>query len=400
MPLIETRYRVVFGACLTQFTVIGLLFAFGLFFNPLQDEFGWSRTLISSASSLSFFMMGVLAIPGGRLNDRFGPRVVLTMTGTAYALGFLLLSQVTAPWQMFAIFGLFMGLGLGTHDVVTLGTIARWFEHRRGIMSGVVKTGTALGQISIPPVVAALLLAYGWRQALIVMGLAGAVLLLIAARSMESPPDLRTSAQVSKSGGRSFAEARATRVFWTLCAIQLLFFPAMMSVPMHLAVHGTDLGMSTARAATLLSVLGATSIAGRLTVGTLADRIGGKRAFLMCFTILLGSLLAFAGTTAHGLLYVVVAFYGFSHGGLFTVVSPLVAEYFGMRAHGAIFGTILFFGTLGGAAGPIAVGRIFDMTDSYRLAFLMLATLAAIGLALVVSLPRKAAAPAPAAPRA
>ena len=389
MSLLETRYRVVFGACLTQFTVIGLLFAFGLFFKPLQAEFGWSRTLISSASSLSFLMMGVLAIPGGRLNDRFGPRIVLGVTGTAYGIGFLLLSQVTAAWQMFAIFAIFMGLGLGTHDVVTLGTIGRWFEQRRGIMSGVVKTGTALGQITLPPLVAALLLAHGWRQTLIIMGLGGLVLLVIAALSMKNPPELRGTAHGARSSGQSFAEARTTRVFWTLCAAQLMFFPAMMSVPMHLAVHGTDLGMSTPVAATLLSVLGAASIAGRLSVGTLSDRIGGKRAFVMCFALLLGSLLAFAGTTAHAALFAVVAVYGFGHGGLFTVVSPLVAETFGMRAHGAIFGTILFFGTIGGALGPIAVGWIFDVTGSYRLAFLMLAALAAPGLALVLSLPAR-----------
>lgn len=391
MPFIETRYRVVFGACLTQFTIIGLLFAFGLFFKPLQDEFGWSRTLLSSASSLSFLMMGILAIPAGRLNDRFGPRIVLSITGTAYAIGFLLVSQVTAPWQMFAIFGVFMGLGLGSHDVVTLSTIARWFANRRGIMSGVVKTGTALGQITIPPLAAALLLAFGWRQALVILGLGAFVLLLIAALSTQRPPDLLTAVPgaASPSSGHSFAQARTTRLFWTLCAIQFLFFPSMMSVPLHLAVHGIDLGMSTAQAATLLSVLGAASIAGRLTVGTLSDRIGGRRAFVMCFTFLLGSLIAFALIRAHGLLYLVVACYGFGHGGLFTVVSPIVAEYFGMRAHGSIFGTILFFGTLGGASGPIAVGWIFDTTGSYQLAFTMLAVLAALGLALVLSLPRK-----------
>jgi MFS family permease len=393
MPFLETRYRVVFGACLTQFTIIGLLFAFGLFFKPLQEEFGWSRTLLSSASSLSFFMMGVLAILGGRMNDRFGPRIVLTVTGIAYACGFVLVSQVSAPWQMFAIFGTFMALGLGTHDVVTLSTIARWFEHRRGIMSGVVKTGTALGQVTIPPLAAALLLAFGWRQALIILGIAALGLLLIAAMSMQRPPGLvRATPGSDTHSGQSFAQARTSRLFWSLCAIQFLFFPSMMSVPMHLAIHGTDLGMTTARAATLLSVLGATSIAGRLTVGTLSDRIGGKRAFVMCFGILLASLIAFTGVRAHGLLYVVVAVYGFSHGGLFTVVSPIVAEYFGMRAHGAIFGTILFFGTLGGALGPILVGWIFDTTASYQLAFAMLATLAAIGLALVLTLPRKTAA--------
>lgn len=397
MAMIETRYRVVFGACLTQFSIIGLMFAVGLFFKPLQAEFGWSRTLISSASSLSFLMMGVLAIPGGRLNDRFGPRIVLSFTGIAYGIGFLLLSQITAPWQMFAIFGTFIALGMGTHDVVTLGTIARWFEKKRGLMSGVVKTGTALGQITIPPTVALLLLYHGWRQTLIYMGLAGLVLLLIAALAMQSPP--KRSANTSSHApdqntatplGLSFAEARLTRTFWTLCAVQFLFFPTMMAVPMHLAVHGSDLGMSTATAASLLSALGASSIAGRLSVGTLSDRIGGKGAFLLCFVILTGSLIGFVFISSHTALFVITAIYGFSHGGLFTVVTLMVAEYFGMRAHGAIFGMILFFGTLGGSAGPIAVGWIFDTTQSYQLAFVMLASLAAIGLGLVASLPRRA----------
>lgn len=390
----DTRYRVVFGACLTQFTVIGLLFSYGLFFNPLQEEFGWSRTFLSSAAALAFFVMGMLAILAGRMNDRFGPRIVMGICGVAYGIGFMLLSQVTAQWQMIAIFGVFIALGLGAHDVVTLSTIARWFEKRRGIMSGVVKTGTAIGQISVPPLAAYLLLAYGWRYALFFLGVGALVLLIVAALSMKRPPEVSALQGGGIPAGLNFSEAKGTRVFWSMCAIQFMFFPSVMTVPTHLAVHGTDLGMSTTKAATLLSVLGATSIAGRLAVGTLVDRIGAKRAFLMCFAVLLGSLLGFVGVSAHALLFVVVAIYGFSHGGLFTVVSPLVAEYYGMRAHGSIFGTILFFGTIGGAIGPIFAGWIFDTSGAYQNAFLLLATLAAIGFALVISLPGKAQ-PAP-----
>ncbi|MEM8728988.1 MAG: MFS transporter [Pseudomonadota bacterium] len=396
--VVSTRYRVLFGACLTQFTVIGLMFAYGLFFNPLQETFGWSRTFVSSAASLSFFMMGVLAILAGRLNDRFGPRIVMMGAGILYGVGYLLLSLVTSPWQMLVIFGLFIGVGLGAHDVVTLSTIARWFEKRRGIMSGVAKTGTALGQMAIPPLAAVLLLALGWRQSLLVLGLGAIVLLVIAALCMSRPPNAPPRGMEGVVDGIEFAEARRTRAFWSLCAIQFMFFPSMMTVPTHLAVHGTDLGMSTAIAATLLSVLGASSIGGRLAVGFLADRIGSKSAFVMCFAVLLGSLIGFSFVAAHSLLYVVVAFYGFSHGGLFTVVSPLVAEYYGMQAHGAIFGTILFFGTIGGAIGPILAGRIFDVSESYQLAFMLLAALAAIGLVLVLSLPARAVADAAAAP--
>lgn len=387
--MLDKKYRVLFGACLVQFTTIGLLFCYGLFFKPLEEEFGWSRTLLSGAMSLATLMMGALAILAGRLNDRFGPRLVIAGAGLGYGLAFALMSWMSAPWHLFVLFGTGIALGLGTHDVVTLSTIARWFDTRRGIMSGVVKSGTALGQIMVPPLAALLLLSFGWRNTLLILGVGGIALLLLAALAMERPPAVLTSTKSAGASGASFGEARGSRVFWTLCAIQFLFFPSMMTVPTHLPVHGSDLGMGAAKAATLLSVLGATSIAGRLTVGTLSDRIGGKRAFVMCFVLLLASLLGLLVSEAHAVLYLVVAVYGFCHGGLFTVVSPLVAEYFGMRAHGAIFGTILFFGTLGGAMGPTLAGWIFDTTGSYQWAFAGLAALTSVGLLLVVSLPAK-----------
>lgn len=386
----DPRYIVLFGACLTQFTVIGMLFSFGLFLPSFETELGWSRIFLSTCSALAFFVMGVLAMPGGRLNDALGPRIVLACTGTLYGVGFVLMSQVTAQWQLLVIFGTLIGLGLSSHDVVTLSTIARWFPRRRGIMSGVVKVGTAVGQIALPPVAAIMIVAYGWRTALLMLGIAASVLLLVAALSMRRPP----APAVGTAGiitGESFAEARqgpGARVFWTLCATQLLFFPALMSVPLHLAVHGMDLGMTQTLAATMLSVIGAASIAGRLIMGALVDRIGGKIAYTICLLVLLISLTALILTTAHVGLFAVVAVYGFSHGALFVVVSPTVAEYFGMRAHGAIFGTVLFFGTLGGSVGPILTGWVFDCFGSYTPAFITLALSTAIALVLVRTLPR------------
>lgn len=382
----DPRIFVVFGACLTQFTVVGALFSYGLFFASFEAEFGWSRTLLSAASSLAFLMMGLLAMVGGRLNDRFGPRRVLSVTGVLYGLGFALISQITAPWQLFAIFATFIGIGLGTHDVVTLGTIARWYDRRRGIMSGVIKVGTATGQIVVPPITALLILSLGWRTALLVIGLTAAILLLSAALMMRSPP-ARASGQPTAKDGNSLAEARRNLVFWRLCAVQFLVFPAMMSIPLHFPVHGTDLGMSKSTAAQLLSVIGFSSIAGRLTVGALVDRIGGKNSYALCILVFMAGLFSFVFITTPWPLFVATAFYGFGHGGLFTVVSPTVAAYFGMRAHGAIFGTILFFGTLGGAVGPILVGLAFDRTGSYQPAFIALAVAAALGLVLVATMP-------------
>ena len=409
----DPRYLVVFGACVTQFTIVGLLFSVGLFFNVLEDELGWSRTLLSGSTSLAVLVMGVLAFFAGRLSDRYGPTAVLGTAGLLYGIGYGLISAVDEPWQLVALFGIFIGLGLSTHDVVTLSTIARWFERRRGAMTGVVKVGTATGQMVLPPLTALLMAGLGWRNAVLALGVGAAVLLLAAALSMKRPPESRSPDGRSpdrrlperRSSGRcspgpragagvaGFAEVRRSRAFWTLCATQFLFFPSLVTVPLHVAVHGMDLGMTHATAATLLTVIGGASIVGRLTIGASVDRIGGRNAYVLCFVPLLIGLLALLAVETPGLLFPAVAVYGFAHGGFFTVVSPTVAELFGIRAHGAIFGGILFFGTIGAAIGPIVAGRVFDVTGSYAWAFIGLAVMGTLGLVLAISLPPRRTAP-------
>jgi len=391
----DSRYLIVFGACLTQFTVIGLLFSFGVFFNVLEEEFGWSRTLLSSAVALSALIMGLLAVFAGRLCDRFGPAPVLVGAGLLFGTGFALISVVGEPWHLFVLFGLFIGVGMSTHDVATLSTIARWFVSRRGMMTGVAKVGTATGQMILPPVTALLIGGVGWRNAALALGIAAVVLLLVAAASMRRPsPDRASAPSASPTGrGGGFAEIRRSRVFWILCATQFLFFPTLMTVPLHIAVHGMDLGMTRGVAATLLTVIGGASIAGRLTVGAFADRIGGRNAYVLCLIPLVTSLLMLMTADTFTLLFAVVALYGFGHGGLFTVVSPTVAEFFGTRTHGAIYGGIYLFGTIGGAVGPIMAGWVFDVTGSYEYAFATLALMVAGALLLMASLPAPRAAP-------
>ena len=182
------KSQVVVGAFLVQLTIIGCMFAYGVFFPALEAEFGWSRTFLSACSSLSFFVMGSGAILGGRLSDRFGPRGVLTATGLIFGVGYALLSQMTEPWQLLLLFGLFIGLGLSTHDVVTLSTIAGWFPNRRGTMSGLVKSGTAVGQVLIPLSASALIVVVGWRSAFLYIGLIALMVLLFAASRMRAAP--------------------------------------------------------------------------------------------------------------------------------------------------------------------------------------------------------------------
>lgn len=365
------------------------MFAYGVFFPALEAEFGWSRTFLSAVSSLAFLVMGMGAIFAGRLNDRFGPRGVLTLTGLIFGSGLSLMSGMSEPWHLLVLFGLFIGIGLSTHDVVTLSTIAAWFPQRRGLMSGVVKSGTAVGQVVIPMTASALILAIGWRDAFLVLGLMAIGLLMFATTRIRAAPAVSSQAGKAKGGvaaGLPFEQIKRLPQFWTFCAIQFTFFPSLMTVPVHIVVHGQDLGLTPAAAAGVLSTLGGISVLGRLLLGPAVDKLGGRVCLMICFALLCASLLWLRVATAAIELYLFAVVYGLAHGGFFTVVSPTLAEYFGLRAHGLTFGFVLFSGTIGGALGPLLAGRVFDGTGSYLMAFNILTGLAIIGLLLAASL--------------
>jgi len=395
-------YHVVAASFVIQGVTIGGIFAYGVLFKELEAEFGWSRAAIAGASSVSMIVMGMMAVVAGRLNDRVGPRGLLTVSALFYGIAFMLLATLQAQWQLYLFYGLLVGIGLCTHDVVTLSTVARWFTRRRGLVSGIVKCGTGTGQLLIPLAVAALVAAFGWRTACIVFGASALVVLAAAAQPMRRDPQsigLRGDDGASGTPPPAPQALRAAPgtetgahrpLLWLLCGVQFLVFSCLVTTQVHIAAHATDLGLSRGTAAGILSTVGGVSVLGRLTIGGLIDRMGGRRALIACFTTLLASYVWLQFATTPWMLFAFAAIYGLAHGGFFTVMSPTVAEYFGLRAHGMLFGTVLLFGSIGGAIGPLAAGASFDASGSYRIAFVTLGAIAVTGLILVASLlPRK-----------
>ena len=137
----------------------------------------------------------------------------------------------------------------------------------------------------------------------------------------------------------------------------------------------------------MLTLIAGSSVFGRLLVGFSFDRLGGKASYLICLSALSASLLFLVLVENVRWLYPFAVIYGFAHGGLFTVVSPTVAERFGLLEHGKIFGLIVFFGTIGGSAMPIITGRVFDLYNSYTAAFMALFIMAFMGVVLVMVMP-------------
>lgn len=374
------RYRIVLACFTIQAVGIGAFVAYGVFFNSLMSEFQWSRAAISGAYSLAFMLSGLFAMLLGRLNDRYGPKNLMRVASIFFGVGLMLMSQLHDMWQLYLFYGLFFGIGLSAIDVIALTTTARWFSHNRGMVTGLVKVGTGAGQFVIPLAAGMLIAAYGWRHAYLCIGAGSLIILFSCAQLLKR--DARELSPKRYAGNRSekvlpkvleislsAGETVRTYQMWIICIANLLIVLCLMIIVVHIVPHSRDIGLSAIQAAGVLSTIGAVSMVSRLVSGITIDRIGSKPIMVTCLFVLITSLLWLQVSDSLWMLYLFACVYGLAHGGLYTAISPIVAETFGITAHGAILGIILFFGATGGAIGPFLAGQLFDITGSYVIIF-------------------------------
>lgn len=402
MPANNTHSKIYYGyviIAVSLFILIimhGIQNTFSVFFAPLQQELSTNRATISSVNSLASLLGGVSGIALGRLTDRFGPKAVIIGGALLLGLGYLLMSGVSNLWQLYLFYSVMGGIGASSGNVALLATTTRWFVKRRGLMTGIVKVGTGAGQVIMPLVASVLIAGYGWREACLILGIIGVVgIVPIALLLRHDPSEMGLqpygandiNGAVSKFTARAQLTLRncmSTRQFWILCTVYFLSGYATQSIMVHIVSYAMDGGIAMVQAASVLSVIGAVSIAGRLGLGSAGDKIGNRRALIICFAFLTLALVWLQ--FAHGLwmLYFFAMLYGFGHGGFFAVMSPMVAELFGITHQGINLGVVLFLQAVGSACGPYVTGYIFDTTNSYQFAFLILIALCAGALALSI----------------
>lgn len=375
---------------------VGTYVSFGVFFKPLVAEFDWSRATLSGAHSLAFLISGLFGILVGRLCDRFGPRALMTGAGIFFGTSILLLSTINAPWQLYLFYSFLFGIGLSAVDVIPLNTTARWFVRQRGIMTGMVKMGTGFGQMVMPFIASLFIENFGWRRAYSIIGGMGMVLIVLIAQILRSdpaqmglPPDaIQTETTILRFGAREMTSSDAIRSsqFWIIFFANLSVCFTLLSIMVHIVPHAIDIGLSPTVAASILSIIGGISMVGRFFIGHTIDRIGNRRSMIICFILLIIVLFWLQISKKLWMLYLFAAVYGFAHGGFFTVISPIVAEYFGIRSHGLLFGIVAFSGAVGGFIGPIFTGSIFDLTGNYGIAFWGCLCAGVMGLVLILFL--------------
>jgi len=373
----------------------GVLITYGVFLNPLVEEFGWSRATVSGAHSVSSVITGVLGIVAGWGVDRLGPRIVVMISGVLLGAGYMLMSQVQSVWGLYVFFGVLVGTGMGGMWVPPLSTVARWFTQRRSLATGVVLSGMTVGHVIAPPIVSRMIIAIDWRHSYLVLGVVVMAVVVIAAQFLRKeprvsslPPDEDGTTVTERSVfGLTFREAVRTKQFWMVSTTFFFAGIGALGVLIHLVPHAIELGVSEVAAATVLAVAGAVGIPGNFLVGgLLGDRIGNRKAFIIGLVLMIVSLVILLVAHELWVLYVFAVAYGMGMSGMTTSESPLVARLFGLRHHGSIFAATGVAFTAGGALGPLLWGYIFDRAGSYAPAFWVSAGLGAVGLVLVVLL--------------
>ncbi len=377
----------------------GLQYAFGVFFKPLQETFGWSRATTSWAMTIHLVVFALGVVPAGWITERFNTRVVFSIAALLVGFSLVLCSRISQAWQLYLLYGLPLGIGFSMCGPAILAMVTRWFSERRGVALGITSAGIGFGTLIGAPVSNSLIVSYGWRNAFIILGIAGCIILLVCASYIKRPPQPVTEPSKSAatnpknsnqapliSSRMTLGQAIRTRAIFLLIAVELFITFTLRVVTVHIAPHATDIGISPSGAALAIGAIGAASIAGRLVMGFLQDKIGARHAMMICLTIEGVAMLALPFIGSDAWLFVFALGFGFTYGGDIPQIPGLIAQYFGLASIGLIYPLVVAVGNLAGAFGPTVAGYIFDLTSSYTIVFLSTAASLLIGAFCIWSL--------------
>ncbi|HWP12654.1 MAG TPA: MFS transporter [Ramlibacter sp.] len=343
----------------------------------IQAEFGVSRADASLPYTLTMIGFGLGGILMGRLADRFGVLVPVRMGGLGLGAGFVAAGLAPNLWLFCAAQGLLIGL-LGTSATFAplVADTSQWFDRRRGMALAICMSGNYTAGAVWPPVMQYFIDSVGWRQTYVGMGVFCALSILPLALVLRRRPPLHApetpiaaGAAPRLAGPRPMGMSPLT-VQALLCLAGVSCCVAMSMPQVHIVAYCGDLGYGAARGAEMLALMLGLGVISRLASGWISDRIGGLR------TLLLGSLLQgvalllflpFKGLVS---LYVVAGLFGLFQGGIVPAYALIVREHFSPREAGARVGTVLMATLFGMALGGWMSGLVFDLTGSYRAAFI------------------------------
>jgi len=359
-------WRVVAAGFIATFMLFGIVYSFGAFFRPMAAEFGANRQATSTIFSITAFIYFLLGPLTGHFSDRLGPRPIVACGALAMGGGLVATAFVTRLPMAYVTYGLGAGIGVACCYVPLVSAISGWFLTKRNTALGVAVSGIGAGTLTIPPLAAALIRHFGWRDAYLTLGIAAAVGLGLCAALASRPPAAAnpTAAPVSQNlRSANFALLYCAGMLWTIATA----IPFVFLIP-----YAEARGIGQISAAALVSFIGFASTAGRLGLGALADRMGILRLYRLCILALglsFGIWLSAAGS--YFMLAVFALTMGASYGGAVTLTPAVVATLFGTRSLGVTLGVLYTSSAFGTLLGPPLCGAIVDRTGNYSIAILL-----------------------------
>ncbi len=384
----EARPRIFYGWVVT-WTAFGVLavaygvqFSFGVFLPDITEATGWTRSQLSLGISLYIFMYSVLSGFSGALTDRIGPRKVIAVGALFLGAGYVMTGLAQELWQFYIALGIIASIGMSVSFVPCSATVARWFERVRGKALGIATSGGSFGGLVMPPLAGVLIPALGWRSAYAALGVAALILLSIGAFIIRRDPSEKgllvdgrlEAADVDHEPappvwGFTRGEAMRTARFWVAGGVFFFSWMAVFMPLVHLIPFAEDLGIGKGTAATLISAVGVGGLMGRTATGVISDRIGRLPSLAAVLCVQAASFGVFALGSELLVLAPAAVCFGFAYGGTTTMFPAIFSDQFGQAHIGSIVGAVFSLSGSSAAFGPAMAGYLYDLTDSYRLAF-------------------------------
>jgi len=358
----------------------------GILIVPLEQEFGWSRALISAAVAINIALFGIIGPFAASLMARYGVRRVVLTALALMSTAVMASSFMRSSWQLFLCWGLLVGMGTGVTSLVLAAVVVtRWFEQRRGLTLGVLSAANATGQLVFLPMLARVVESSGWRSVThIVAGSAALVFVVVLLLMRNQPADMgllpygaeaapTAPAQPARKPLQALVWAARSREFWILAGT---FFICGAStnglIGTHLIPACMDHGIPEVTAAGLLAVMGIFDMAGTTASGWLTDRFN-SRHLLFWYYALRGLALLFLPASlmqaSHGGLSIFAVFYGLDWVATVPPTVRLATNAFGRENAGVVYGWIFTAHQVGASLAAVGAGSIRTYLGDYRDAF-------------------------------
>jgi MFS family permease len=361
-----------------------LMHSYPVFFVAYLGEFGWSRAETSVAYSVSLLLTGVSAPLIGALVDRLGPRVLVLLGSLLLAAGLAASAQASALWHVIVLYGVVMTVGSNCLGLlVSTPLISRRFVDKRGLVLSIVQSANGFGRAAAAPLVQVLISTLGWRRSYLVLAAVMAVFIVPLTRFFRDD-SRRTDAVVGHAAdpSRAFAaagdwtlrEAMSTPHFWLLFFVYLFTGLGSFFVSLHQLAFAVDMGFDALHAASVLGTGSFLAVAGTIFTGTISDYVGREVSAIVAYVISIVGVIAalfISNADQTWLLWIHACFFGLTWGARGPLITAKTADLFQGRHLGAILGVISIGTGIGAAVGAWASGLIFDLSGSYRLAFVL-----------------------------